>query len=203
MALAYIVNPSPRRRKRRRVKKNPSARKHRRRSNPIVRRGKRRRSSFSGLRTFRRNPIGSIGGTVNDTIIPAAVGAAGAVGVDVAMNMLPIPDTMKTGPVGTLTKGGIAIGLGFVTSKFVSRKHGAAVALGGLTVVLANALRSFLISNVPSLPVAGLEEYPMMEYETGNSEMGALFRTDEAGMGALIDVPAEISGVQDNDNDNS
>ena len=80
--------------------------------------------------------------------VPAAIGAAGAVGIDVALAYLPIPTSLQTGWGNIAVKVAAAIGAGFLIGKATSRRTGAAVAAGALTVYGYDALKQILSTTV-------------------------------------------------------
>lgn len=199
MPSVYLVNPS---RRRKRKSATTSTKKRRRvrarrarslRRNPIgfaAANPRRRRRSVR--RSFRRNPSGILRGfSLKGSVMPALVGAGGAIGADLAMGYLPIPDAMKTGPVRPLVRLGLAVGVGIAAGAMFGRDIGNKVTLGGLTVVGYDTAKSFLLQNMPQLPLAGVGEFPLMEYATPG--MGALIDVD-AGMGSLVDE-SSISGM--------
>lgn len=112
----------------------------RRKLNPRVRR-----------RRYRRNPLGlpSLGGLTSQ-LMPAALGAGGAIALNVGLSFLPLPDSLKTG----WTRHGVrlvgALGLGWLAKKFLGAKGGA-VALGALTVVMYDIGKQVLQTATPEL----------------------------------------------------
>jgi len=141
-----LVNPRKRRRKttkRRRttttVRRNPVARKRTRRS-PV------RRSGMGGL---------------FNSLVPAAIGGAGALGLDIAFGLLPLPANVKTGPLAPAAKIGGAILLGMVARRVTNKKTGDMVAAGAITVAVYSAVRGLFQKFVPNVP---LGEYPSLEY---------------------------------------
>lgn len=158
MAHLMLVNPKKRRKssaakpakrvKRRKVSyaKNPIQRKHHRR--------------------YRRNPIS--GGGIVGQLKNSAIGAAGALAVDVAMAKLPIPVQYKSGPMLHVAQGLISLGLGFAVAKFGKNKTlGMQLAEGGLTVAMYAAARTTL---APSLGLGDdLLGYSMNGYSMGDS----------------------------------
>lgn len=115
----------------------------RRRTTSAKKRPARRRStSMARLRRrSRRNPIagrGLIGGVVSQ-VTGAGVGAIGGAAVDLALRFLPLP--VKTGPVGHLTRAGIAIGAGLLGKRMPLV---AQAAQGALTITLYNVLRQYV-----------------------------------------------------------
>jgi hypothetical protein len=160
---------SPRRRKASKVtvwtrNPAPARRRHRRRarsifrSNPVAAAPHRRRRRYrknpiaaTRRRQYRRNPIGGKGDLrLMSMIGPAAGIAVGAVGVEMAMGYLPLPANLTTGPVRYLTKGAISLGIGWGVAKFVNQKAGEAFALGGLVIAFHDALKSAIVTYMPS-----------------------------------------------------
>lgn len=193
---SYKANPMAHRRRRRTSHRrrrssavtvfasNPVRRRRRRsvtryRANPIRRHHRRR--SYS-LRRYRRNPSGGSKGFFNVTrlLIPAATVGAAAVGVEIAMGYLPIPLSLKSGPVRNVTKAALAIGAGLLVAKFASKRWGEAIALGGVTIAVHDMIKDAIASNMPGVqfgaspsdvellgysgvgPLAGVGEYVSM-----------------------------------------
>lgn len=153
MAQLMLVNP----RKRRRVKAK-------RKSNPKKRRSL---SAFTKrhIRRRRRNPIGGVS-TKNmmQTFQGGAVGAAGALAVDVAMSKLPLPANLTTGTLAPITKGFVGIGVGMIVSKFLKNKRlGEQLANGAVTVALYNAGKQMI---GPSLGLSGYDS-GLLGYDSG------------------------------------
>lgn len=187
MASLMLVNPRKRRKARKTTvaKRNPS----------------RRRKSLSTLahhkkhsrrRSYRRNPIG--GTSVTDQVKGAAVGALGAVGVDLLMTRLPIPATMKTGAMLHLSQGLVSLGLGMAVAKFGrNKKLGAQLADGGLTVALYAATKSMI---GPKLGLSGFETLgdDLLGYEMlGDDLLGDDDYLD--GVGVTEDDWSQMNGV--------
>ena len=126
------------------------------------------------LRRRRRNPIG-LGGFVKTTLVPSAVGGAGALALDLLLNVIPIPVAVKNGPMRPLLKIGGAIGLGMVASKVASRRVGEQVAAGALTVALYDMAKA-AIAKSPAGKWFGLAGYEL--------DMGAYIGED---VGAYVD----------------
>lgn len=111
--------------------------------------------------TYRRNPLPARAkGIVAENIKPAAIGAAGALALDVIVAKLPIPATLKTGPASYAMRGVGAIALGMLAEKVGKLKHETAVSLarGGLTVVLHDAGKAVMRAQFPALALAAYEE---------------------------------------------
>ena len=110
---------------------------------------------------YRRNPLPSRAkGIVAENIKPAAIGAAGALALDVIVAKLPIPAALKTGPANYAARAVGAIALGMLAEKVGKLKHDTAVSLarGGLTVVLHDAGKAVMRAQFPSLALAAYEE---------------------------------------------
>lgn len=168
-----LINPRKRRRK---VKARVRRRKHRARSvtrirrrrsimayspNPRKRRRRSRsmRSRMRGLRGF------SPAGFVQGQLMPAGIGAVGALGLDVILNMLPLPVAFNTGYMRPVTRIAGAVGIGIIAGMVTNKRMGEQVAAGALTVTLYDLIKSFAVVNFPTLftpnvTVAGMGMYP-------------------------------------------
>jgi hypothetical protein len=165
------------RRKRRKVSvksrmANPGRRKHRRarRRNPVY--SRRRRKVYASKRrrnpvrhrhharrhrhhARRRNPFG--GSEIQSVVMPALVGAGGAIALAVAYGYLSpnLPSALTSGFMPTAVQAAAALGLGFLAGKFLGRSQGNAVAVGALTVIAVNAVTPYISSatggNVPGM----------------------------------------------------
>lgn len=140
---------NPRRRVRVHRRRVHAHRRHRR-SNPIY------------ARRRRRNPRLSLGGlkhSVMGVVIPGAIGAAGAVGLEVAWAYGSgyLPEQLKTGWGATGAKIGLALLLGYGASKVLPKRTVATAVVGAVTVIAANALRDVAKNVLPD--VKGLGGY--------------------------------------------
>jgi hypothetical protein len=153
MASLMLVNPRKRRAKRKTARKAPS----------IARRVK--TVYKKAARKYRRNPIGGSSRTnLTAQIKNAAIGAGGAVAVDILMAKLPLPANLKTGTMRSATQGLVSVGLGMAVAKFgKNRALGIALAEGGLTVALHGVLKSTVNNAMPTLQLAGDES--LLGYE--------------------------------------
>jgi hypothetical protein len=212
MAEMLILNPAPRRKARKtrsaaqkratarmlaaNRSRNPKRRAARRRSNPapvvasarrVIRRP--RRSNPVGARR-RRNPIGSVGGKLGvksliNMLRDAAIGGAGAVGVDVLMAKLNphLPASMQVNPakvgVGDAVKFGITALLGSVLSK-PTRGLSQKMAMGAMTTQARDLISGMLPA---SMAVAGLAYASPAMTVRGNQRIGPI---RNAQMGAYI-----------------
>lgn len=167
------------RRRRRSVVMAASHRVRRRRlRNP--RRLHRRRRHLGGFRVRRRrvhrNPrfgVPSVRGIVRQTLMPAAVGAGGALALDVAYGYaspyLPAFFQNKWATLGVKIVG--ALGIGMLAGKFLGRERGRVAMLGAATVVVYGAAKSALSQALPT--VKGLSGYSdFVDYSVG-SRIGA------------------------------
>lgn len=176
-----LVNPKKRKKRRKSTKKtmlrSAHSRKRRRRKNPIRRNPKRRRSGGKL----------NVGNIVQNTIMPAATAAGGAIGIDILMGLMPLPENLKTGPMRHLVKGAAAIGAGMLAANFVKPKTAELFTTGALTVVMYDAGREMIQNFAPD-----------MAARMGLSGMGLYYDDDEL-MG--LGYPgAGYTGV-DNDDD--
>lgn len=134
------VNPMAKRRHAHKKRSQNRLRRSRHRARAHNPGGHRRRRSHRRHRVS--NPFSVKGLTAS--LMPAAIGAAGAVGLDIAMAYLPVPASLATGPLNTLTRAAAAIVLGVVAGKGFGKQIGQEVALGGLVVVGYSALKQAL-----------------------------------------------------------
>lgn len=142
-----------RRRKRRvfRARKNPIVR-HRRHHVARVHRRKRR---------YLSNPIKSPLSFAKAQLMPSAIGAVGALGLDIVLGMIPLPDSLKTPTVRPFIRLAGAVGLGMLASSFLDKSKGEAIAAGAITVTLYDVLKGFVATQMPTLNLSGYSESPM------------------------------------------
>jgi len=120
--------------------RNPESRRynpHRRHRNP---------ESHRERRHYRRhrNPIDSIAGEVKSMLVPAGIGAVGAVGLNVALAYLPIPTSLQSGYGQILVSAAGAAGLGIIAGMIAGKRIGTAVGVGGLVVTGVQLLNQVL-----------------------------------------------------------
>jgi hypothetical protein len=169
---------------RRRRRRNPFFRRRRahrahRRHNPRGYRHHRRR-----LRNPRRSGggLGGVNSIIRNAVVPAAMGAGGALALDVVYGYLTpyLPATLQTGWMTVLVKGAAAVGLGMVAMKFLGRERGKVVMLGALTVTAYSALRTATAGmGIPGL--SGYSDYTPFPMH---------------GLGAYIRGPTNTPGIQ-------
>lgn len=178
-----ILLVNPRRRKRRAKGKRKSAMGYTVGSRKIRRRK-------LNPRHRRRNPRFSLRG-VTGLVLPAATGAAGALALDVALAYIPVPDTFRTGWMGTATKAAGAIGLGMLAGKFLSRRTGALFTAGALTIIAYQAIRNLIPAEVKTKVkgLGGVADF--VDYQP--AEMGAYMRPSLAGSTGMDVAPGYYS----------
>jgi hypothetical protein len=190
----------------RRKLKNPSRRKARRHAgrrraaagyvvgNRKIRRRKlnprhraRRYAHHARRRHRRSNPrFFGMGHIVRGTLMPAAIGAGGAIALDVAMGYAQpyLPAQLQSGYLPILVKLAGALGIGYVAGKVLGRERGRVATLGAVTVVAYGALKSQLAQMLPS--VKGLSGYAdFVDYSTGARPAGVGAYLPQAGMHGL------------------
>lgn len=117
-------------------------------------------------RHYRRNPSArkfNLMGFVKESLMPSAMGAGGALALDLALAYLPLPAMMKTGVVNSVTRVVGAVGIGMLGGMVMGRKVGEQIGAGALTVVLYDEIKGMLKKAMPTLPLSG-SDYPSLEY---------------------------------------
>lgn len=163
------------RRRRTTTRRATSARRAPRRRSAPVRRTTRRR---------RRSPK-MLGGLVSanffqDTLIPSAIGGAGALGVDIIWAMLPIPPAIKGGAFAPIAKIAGAVLIGGVAGNFAGKKMGERITAGYLTVTAYDMIKNLVGRAAPGLPLSEYD-YPYMGY------VNAAQHFPDAQMGTYVD----------------
>lgn len=148
------------RRRHRKAAKNPihhKRRRHRRaHKNPIF--SRRRRSGGGGV-----GKMLSVKG-MTSMLMPAAIGAAGALGVDLVWGFIPLPAQLKTGAFAPLAKIAGAVGVGAVTGMIMKNKAlGQKVAAASVLVTVYGIAKSLLQRTMPNVQL-GDADYPALEY---------------------------------------
>ena len=185
-------NPVMAKKSNKRRKHNPvHSRKHhsKRRAHNSVRALKRHRR-------YRSSPSirGGMKGFMQHTLMPSAIGAAGALGIDVILGFLPIPIQFKTGPMRAVVKIAGAVGIGMVASNFVKKETANQFVAGAITVTLYDVFKNYLQTALPTVALSEsehlMQEYPSLAYAnpalnvSGNEQMGVY--VPEAGMGVYV-----------------
>ena len=114
-------------------------------------RRRRRPARASARRRYRRNP--TMRGMINSLVIPAATAGGGAVLLDVLWGFIPLPDTIKSGPMRHVAKGLGAIVLGNLVGMVGNKRMGDTMALGALTVTFHAAFREMTAQFMPQIPL--------------------------------------------------
>lgn len=149
------TNPRRRRRKHRKHHRRTHARRRSRSffGNPVRRR--RRRFARNPRRRFRRNPLGgSMSGFLMGTIAPAAIGAAGAIGIDALIGNVTLPPQLSQGVGLPIVRIGAALLLGAAIGAVSDRQTGEAVAAGAVTVTIYQLARSYMAQSMPNVRLA-------------------------------------------------
>lgn len=184
MAELMLVNP--RRRKRRAGAKRrrkmtakqlqyfgPKRRRHRRRRTTALAINPRRhrRSAVAGRRrrshhvlNVHRNPRRLSGGGrfsvrrfMNDALIPAGIGAVGALGVNIALGYITpsLPVSLQSGIMNTGVKIAGAVAIGMAAGMVAGKRFGEQAMAGAITVTLYDLLKGYAASAMPNLPLSG------------------------------------------------
>lgn len=228
MSELMLVNPRKRRKSRRKGPRKMSAlqakyfggggkrrksgrrktRRTARAAGPVARRVRRSaRKARRAVRRFASNRSGSFSLKPNifikETLIPSAIGGAGALLVDVAWGAIPfIPANLKTGALAPLVKGAAAVAIGLAASKVAGKKIGGQVVSGYLTVLAYNMLKGMVQKAMPSLPMGDYD----LGYVQGGTFVGAspADPSINVGMNAYLtsDGPQNV-GAYLNEYDNS
>jgi len=143
-----LVNPRKRRTRRKTTarKKTPARRRTTRRAAPKrTTRAVRRRTRSAPARRRRRNPARR--GVMNQYLRPALMGGGTAVGIDVAMGYVPLPDVLSTGMARHAAKAAAAIGLGMIGPKIGIKR----ATCGAVTVYTADLLREGVQTYLPNV----------------------------------------------------
>lgn len=195
---ALSANPTRRRRKRRMsaaqrmffgkrrraAKSNPHRRRRRRalsvvaRSNPVRRRRRRSMKANPHRRRMRRNPIGfNIKSFLKGTVVPSAIGAIGAIGIDALWGMAPIPVNIKASPYAPAFK---ILGIGLLNAfggKFVGRANADVIAGTAIAIQIYNLAKPKIAAYFPSITLG----------DVGWTQAGQFLpNNDMNGMGAYI-----------------
>jgi hypothetical protein len=104
-------------------------------------------------RHFRKNPRIPGASLFNNAIVPAAVGAAGALGVDLLMASVPLPQALRAGAFVPVVKIGVALLIGMAVGSVASREAGEEAAAGGIIVTLYGLARNFMLTRMPGVPL--------------------------------------------------
>jgi len=198
---------NPRRHKRRR---HANRRRHARRANPRVlrmgrhyraraRRPNRRRRHHHYRRSNPRFHMPAMGrGVVGAYLIPAAIGGAGGLILDLAWGFLApkLPATVQTGYAGLAVKLGVVLGIAFGLNKFVPklRTQTTRAAIGAGTVLAYGAIKGIAQSVLPATTpgLAGYIDYQSYALPGAGRLHGYMPRT----LGSLEDLYSPAAVIQ-------
>jgi hypothetical protein len=130
--LPQILMVNPMAKSRRRRAKNPHHRRTRAR-NPFRHKHHRRHARS-------RNPFDAKGLTA--ALVPAAIGGAGAVGLDILLAYIPLPATFQSGWGNYAAKLAGSFGIGYLGGMALGKEKGHLITAGALTVSLYTILRA-------------------------------------------------------------
>jgi hypothetical protein len=137
-----------------RVARNPVSRRSRRRHHRSIRRYQ-RNPTLGGYARRARSMIGE--NFVGKTLLPSAVGGAGALGLDVALAVLPLPESLKSGTMNIVTRIAGAIGIGMLARMVMGPRFGEQAMAGALTVTFYDGFKQALTTYAPSVPLSAAE----------------------------------------------
>jgi hypothetical protein len=214
VAALFLANPKRKKRRTMTAKQRKffgprRAKRSKRRAAPLAgfasnprRKGPRRRRSRS-LLGFRRNPISfDTKSFIGDTLVPAGIGAVGAMAVDVMIASAAsyLPASLTSGIGNTVARIGAAIGVGMIAQSIGGRRFGEQVMVGGVVVTLYDAAKPWVAGQFPSIPGLGYMGWtsPGVQLGTyvdlpGNGnyvpmiEAAPMDMTQDTGMGSYVD----------------
>lgn len=127
-------------------------------TNPIRRRRRRNPIRTVARRRVarRRNPIG---GNIGRMVTPALMGAGGALALDVVWSYIPVPATLKAGPLKHIAKAAGAVALSIIAGKVVKKPTAEAMGVGALTVIAHDVMRELVAKFAPGVKMDGVGLY--------------------------------------------
>jgi hypothetical protein len=134
----------------------------------------------------------------NELLMPAAVGAVGAIANDALFTYLPLPAQFKApGFARYASKGLSAVVMTWLASLVVRRQTAMQLGVGALTTLTAEIARQFMAQNLPMLaPVAmeGMGLYTMGYYNPALPAGGGINANNNMGLyttgGAMQQLPS-------------
>lgn len=118
------------------------------------RRGRKRTRKFFGnpkrVRRYRRNPRVPGAGLFKNTMVPALIGAGGALGVDVLLGNFPLPPQFRYGPMLPITRIALALLVGAAVGAMSNSEAGEEAAAGGVIVTLYGVAKNWMVSRMPN-----------------------------------------------------
>lgn len=162
-----------------------SKRRHRRRKAKVFSHNPKRRR-------FRRNPRSEAAGFVNNTLVPAAIGAAGAIGTDMLLSYLPIPPQFRSGIMYPVVKIAGALLVGMAVGAVSNRAAGEEAAAGAVIVTLYGLSKGIAFNAAggmgryaPMNRYAPMRRFNMRGIEAPNFPATFLQRPGGSGMGYM------------------
>lgn len=148
----------------------------------------------SRRRRYKRNPLGglpSVSGIVGQ-VVPAALGAAGGLALNIGLSYLPLPDVLKTGWARHGVRLVGALGLGYAARKFLGAR-GNAVAAGALTIVVYDIFKQVIAGVSPEIGarLGDFEDVSLDGDDDGFYDPASIIN----GTGAYIEGPDEGDGI--------
>lgn len=169
-------------------KRSSPRRKPRTATTPVRRRRRAAPAVARRVRRYKRNPAGR--GVVNTTLIPAAIAASGALGLDILWGFAPVPANLKAGPLRHVVKGAGAIGMGWLAGKVVSKRAALQLTGGALTVIMHDAAKELVQKFMPQLSLG--------YYSAGQPVGEYMGEYTDNGMGEYM--PGNVSEYLSNNN---
>jgi hypothetical protein len=119
---------------------------------------RRRRSARTLIRYARRRASSpGVTGFIGNDLLPAAIGAGGALAMDMIWPHLTfLPESLQTGPLLPVTRIGAALAIGFGIGMVGGTRMGRAATVGALTVTAYDMAKGYLAANAapPASPAA-------------------------------------------------
>lgn len=150
-----------------------------------------RRRSHRRLTHLRRNPrrlgFGSTRGFINSTLVPAGIGALGALGVDLLVGYAgpKLPASLQSGMALNAVKIAGAVAVGYLAGMISGKKFGEEAMAGAITVTLYDIVKGYAKSAMPTLPLSGAQ----FGWVSPAPQIGMYVGNDNAynGMGMYVD----------------
>lgn len=193
-----LANPRRRRRRRASVAAYAPRRRRRRHAVSVIANPRRRRRHHARRvygRRRRHNPRAiafSPRGAMN-ALIPAGIGAAGAVALDVVLHYIPLPAQFQSPLWKNVARVIGALGVGYLSSFVLGKERARVVTIGALTVASYTVLRDVVSQQFPTLGLSGADSYDMSDLRLGYVNPAPML---QGGMGAYMrDSLVAPSGV--------
>jgi len=159
-----LINPIKHKKKSTKKKK---AKKHHKKPRALITKLQKRSLYMTNPRKRRFKRLGGMKPMtfIKGSLMPSAIGAAGALGLDMALAYVPLPDMMKTDAMKPIVRLAGAVAIGMIAGMVTNRRMGEQVGAGALTVVLYDTLKGFVKTSMPTLNLGEMpSDYGQMEY---------------------------------------